>query len=332
MCLLFVTTDIGSPERFLHLFPVTGEPNFPGSILSWDVFVLGLYLVLNFIVASHILYRGYHGLPYSRRLVLPLVLFSIPAAVAIHTVTAFLYSGLAARPYWNSAILAPRFLTSAFCSGPAIILVLLQILRRYWGLPIKNEALWKIAELMAYAMFVNLFLLASEVFRDYYSATHHVIHIEYLFWGVHGQISPIAIYAWASVVFSVVAFVLFLISRTRRHPVTLNLGAVLIYAGVYIDKGVVLVIPGFTPSTVGQIYEKPLHKYGPSISGRGGPSCKERRRGMAGLFRGGATPQMGPPRPKDDGSIYAMASSTFRARPRSSSRWGYFPWAFWSSR
>src|SRR5207247_1159223 len=84
--------------------------------------------------------------------VVPLVLLSIPVAISTHTVTAFLYNGMAARPYWNASILAPRFIASAFCSGPAVMLILFQILRRTVKLPIKDEAIWKIAELMAYAM------------------------------------------------------------------------------------------------------------------------------------------------------------------------------------
>jgi molybdopterin-containing oxidoreductase family membrane subunit len=254
MCMLFVTADIGRPERFWHLLPFVGQPNFPRSLLSWDVMVLALYLGLNFVIATHVLYRGYHGRQYVKRFALPLILLSIPAAVGIHTVTAFLYAGLAARPFWNSAILAPRFLTSAFCSGPAIILVLLQLLRRFGGLDIKEAALWKIAELMAYAMFINLFLLGAEVFRDYYSDTHHLIHYEYLFAGVKGS-SAIAPWAWLSVICSVVAFLLFLVPKTRKNIITLNIGALLIYAGVYVEKGIALVIPGFTPSTVGEIYE-----------------------------------------------------------------------------
>ncbi len=260
MCLLFVTCDIGRPERFLHLFPIIGKPNFPRSLLSWDVIVLNLYLILNFTIATHMLFCSYHGRHYNKRFVLPLILLSIPAAVSIHTVTAFLFAGLPARSFWNSAILAPRFLTSAFCSGPAIILILLQILRKYWELKIKDEALQKIAELMAYAMFINLFLFGAEIFREYYSNTHHIIHFEYLFNGLHGHRSPIAVFAWASVICSVVAFIIFLIPRTRKNLITLNIGAVLIYAGVYIEKGVALVIPGFTPSMVGEIYE-----YQPSI-------------------------------------------------------------------
>ena len=90
-------------------------------------------------------------------------------AVGIHTVTAFLYNGLAARPYWNWSILAPQFLASAFCSGPAILLVVLQLLRRFTRFEIQDEAIWKIAELMAYAMFLNLFLHGAEAFKEFYS-------------------------------------------------------------------------------------------------------------------------------------------------------------------
>ena len=187
-------------------------------------------------------------------------MFSIPAAVSIHAVTAFLYNGLAARPYWNSAILAPRFLASAFCSGPAIFIILLQVLRRYTSLKFKNEALWKIAELMAYAMFINLFLFGAEIFREYYSATEHLLFTRYLFTGVHGHTTLVP-YAWASLILSAGAFLLFLTPKTRKNPITLTLGAFMIYGGVYIEKGIALVIPGYTPSTLGEIYE-----YSPSLT------------------------------------------------------------------
>lgn len=254
MCILFVSVDLGRPDRMWHLIPLLGHLNFPYSMLAWDVLVLGLYGVLNFVIVTHILYRGYTRREYSKSFATPLILLSIPAAVAIHTVTAFLFNGLPARPYWNSAILAPRFLASAFCSGPAIILILLQVLRKYSNLALKDEALWKIAELMAYAMFINLFLLGAEVFREYYSGTHHLLHTQYLFAGLKGN-TALVLYAWTSVIFSVSAFFLFLIPATRKNPVTLNLGALMIYAGVYIEKGIALVIPGLTPSTLGEIYQ-----------------------------------------------------------------------------
>jgi Ni/Fe-hydrogenase subunit HybB-like protein len=215
--------------------------------------VLNVYLVLNLIIVTHLLYRGMQGRPYNPRLVVPLILFSIPAAVGIHTVTAFVYAGLAARPYWNGAILAPRFLCSAFCSGPAIMLIVMQILQRTTRIAIRDAAIWKIAELMAYAMFLNLFLLGAEIFKEYYSATEHLVHLQYLFSGVRGHRALVP-YAWAFVTCGITAFLLFLFPATRHNVVTLNLGCLLIYASVYIEKGMGLVMPAFTPDTLGEIY------------------------------------------------------------------------------
>ncbi len=254
MCMLFVLVDVGRPDRAWHLMPFVGSLNLPSSLLGWDVLVLNAYLVLNVVIVGHLLFTGFHRRPYRRRFVVPLLLFSIPAAVGIHTVTAFVYAGVAARPFWNSAILAPRFIASAFCSGPAILLILFQILRRTTTIEIKNEAIWKIAELMAYAMFLNLFLFGAEIFREYYSNTHHLIHTQYLFSGIHGHRALVP-FAWVSLIASVIAFLLFLFPTTRRNLVTLNLGCLLIYSGVYIEKGMALVIPGMTPDTLGELYE-----------------------------------------------------------------------------
>jgi len=254
MCFLFVLVDIGHPERVWHLIPKIGHLNFPSSILAWDVIVLNIYFVINFLVVTHILYRAFTGRPYAKRFVLPMVLLSIPMAVAIHTVTAFLYNGLAARPYWNASILAPQFLASAFCSGPAILLFMLQLLRRLTRFEIQQEAIWKIAELMAYAMFLNLFLHGVEAFKEYYSDTHHLLYTRYWYSGL-GDHRTLVPYAWSAVGLNLAAFVLFIIPAARRHWLTLNLGCLATYAGVYIEKGMGLIIPGLTPDTLGEIYE-----------------------------------------------------------------------------
>lgn len=254
MCGLFVTVDVGRPDRLWHLVPGLGRLNLPRSLLAWDVVVLNGYLVLNFVIVTYLLFSLFRGRSPNKRIFLPLVLFSIPSAIAIHTVTAFLYNGMPARPFWNASILAPRFIASALCSGPAVLLVLMQILRRTTRFEIHDEAIWKVAELMAYAMFLNLFLLGAEVFKEVYSNTEHLIHMRYMFVGVGGH-TAIVPYMWLSVLASIAAFVLFLIPRTRRNPITLNLGCALIWFGVYIEKGMGLVIPGLTPDTLGEIYE-----------------------------------------------------------------------------
>ena len=254
MCLLFVLVDIGRPDRFWHLVPPLGHLNFPQSILAWDVLVLNVYFVINLVVVTHILYRAFGGRPYSKRLVVPLVLLSVPMAVSIHTVTAFLYNGLAARPYWNSSILAPQFLASAFCSGPAILLIVLQLARRFTRFEIQDQAIWKIAELMAYAAFLNLFLHGAEAFKEYYSDTSHLLYTQYWYSGLgaHRTLVP---YAWSAVGLNLLAFVLFIVPAARRNRVLLNVGCVAIYAGCYIEKGMGLIIPGLTPDTLGEIYQ-----------------------------------------------------------------------------
>jgi molybdopterin-containing oxidoreductase family membrane subunit len=259
MCMLFVAVDIGRPDRILHLFPFTGLPHFPGSLLTWDILVLNLYFFLNLTIIAYLLYTGFSGRPYNRKILVPLVLLSIPSAISIHTVTAFLYNGIAARPFWNASILAPRFLASAFCSGPAILIILFQILRKVAGLRIKNEALAKISELMAYAMFINLFLFGAEMFKEYYSHTEHLIYSQVLLFGVGG--TKVHFFMWPALVASLIAFVLFLVPRTRNNFYTMNLGCLLIWFGVYTEKGMGLVIPGLTPDTLGEIYV-----YSPSLT------------------------------------------------------------------
>ncbi len=260
MCLLFIMADMGRPDRLLHMMPGIGTPNWPRSLLTWDALVLNVYLALNLVVVVYILFQAYNGREARKAILVPLVLLSIPVSISTHTVTAFLYNGMAARPFWNASILAPRFLASAFCSGPAVMIVLFQILRKTARIPIQDEAIWKVAELMSYAMFINLFLLGAEVFKEFYSATQDTMHSQYLWFGLrhHAALVP---YAWASLAASTIAFLLFLVPKTRQNWITLNLGCFLIWAGVYIEKGMGLVIPGMTPDTLGEIYE-----YRPTIT------------------------------------------------------------------
>ena len=255
MCLLFVLVDMGRPDRFWHMLPFLGSLHLPMSLLAWDAVVLNVYLCLNLVIAGYLIFSTFRGRRYNPRFVVPLVIFSIPMAISIHTVTAFIYNGMAGRPYWNSAILAPRFLASAFCSGPVVLLILFQIVRRIARFDIKDEALHKIAELMAYAMGINLFLTGAEIFKEYYSDTQHLVYFQYLFSGLHGRRSPIAIYGWAAMILGIAAFILFVIPRTRKNPITMNLGCLMIYGSVYIEKGIALLIPGYTPDVLGQVYE-----------------------------------------------------------------------------
>jgi molybdopterin-containing oxidoreductase family membrane subunit len=255
MCLMFILADMGRPERAWHIFPPPfGKMHFPSSLLAWDFVVLNGYLAINLFIAFYAMYKVSHGQEYNMKLLLPLILLSIPWAVSIHTVTAFLYNGLSARPFWNASILAPRFLASAFVSGPALMLILFQIIRKISKLEIEDRAVFKIAELMAFAMAINLFLLLAEVFKEFYSGSVHMAPMQYLYFGLHGHTNLVA-FMWIALIFNVTAFIVLLVPKTRENYFTLNLACVLLIIGVYIEKGAGLVFPGFIPGTLGEIYE-----------------------------------------------------------------------------
>jgi Ni/Fe-hydrogenase subunit HybB-like protein len=253
MCIMFVTVDVGRPERLWHLVPLLGAPNFPYSLLVWDILVLNAYLVINFFIVTYLVFKSYTGQAYNANFILPIIFLSIPLAIAIHTVTAFLFMGLAARPFWNTAILAPRFLASAFCSGPALLVLVFLVLRRVTPIAIPDSALRKIGEFLAYAMAINLFLLGCEVFADFYAHTAHVVHAEFQWFGLtdgHG----IAAYTWFALACNSAALVIFLVPGLRNRIGLLATACGLAVAGVYIEKGLGLLLPGLTPDMLGEVY------------------------------------------------------------------------------
>jgi molybdopterin-containing oxidoreductase family membrane subunit len=260
MCLMFITADMGKPLSAWHIFPIIGKMNFPSSLLAWDVIVLNGYLVLNLTAVLYILHMSAQHKEYNMNVLFPIVLLSIPWAVSIHTVTAFLYNGLSSRPFWNASILAPRFIASAMCSGPALMLIIFQIIRKFSKIQISDTAIFKIAELIAYAMTLNLFLFGAEVFKEFYSNSVHLAPMKYMYFGLHGH-NNLVFWMWLASIFNICAFLLFAYPKTRGNYTFLNLACVMVIVGVYIEKGMGLVIPGFIPSTLGEIYE-----YSPSIT------------------------------------------------------------------
>jgi len=259
MCLAFVTVDLGRPDRFWHLIPGIGQFNFPASMLSWDVIVLNGYLLLNVHICGYLLYCRYRNRKPAKWFYIPFVFVAIVWAVSIHTVTAFLYVGLGGRPFWNSSIVGPRFLASAFTAGPALIILALQIIRGVTHYEISNKALLTLRSIVQVSMLINVFLLVNEVFKEFYSGNLHVASSKYLYVGLHGHHALVP-WIWVAIVFNLVAMVLLVLPLSRSLK-WLNLTCVLCIIGIWIEKGMGLVIPGFIPTPLGEMVE-----YSPSLN------------------------------------------------------------------
>ena len=254
MCLMFVVVDLGNPLASWHLMPVIGRLNWPRSLLAWDVIVLNGYLAINLAIPFYILYSRYTGRTPDKRRYLPWMYVAVMWAVSIHMVTAFLLAGLPARPFWNTALLGPRFLASAFTAGPAFVILLLHFVKTHTRYPIADGAFSKLALVTTVAAQINLVMLGSELFYKFYSPTHHGINARYLFFGL-GEHAALVPWVWGAIAMNVAATLALMIHPLRRDPRWLMPACALLFVAIWIEKGMGLVIPGFVPSPLGEIVE-----------------------------------------------------------------------------
>jgi len=250
----FVVADLGRPDRFWHLLPGIGRFNWPISMLTWDVVVLNGYLLLNLHICGYLLYMRFLGRKPNPKWYVPFVFLSVIWAISVHTVTAFLYSGLGGRPFWNSALLAPRFLASAFVTGPAFIVLALQVVRRTTNFRVPEGPIQTLLKIMRVTVLVNLFMAGAEVFTEFYTGSSHVAAARYLYVGLHGKTALVP-WIWTGLAFNVFAAIVLHTPKLVAKRPLLNLALVLVFSGVWIEKGMGLIIPGFVPSTMHELVE-----------------------------------------------------------------------------
>ena len=243
MCLTFVLVDLGRLDRAMNMIL---HPS-PKSVLFWDMVVLNGYLLINIVTGWTVLESDRQGVP-PPAWVKPIIYLSIPWAISIHTVTAFIYAGLPGRGFWLTAIMAPRFLASAFASGPALLILFCMILKRFTKFDAGGKAIQTLAKIVAYALAISIFFVLVELFTVFYGQIpSHMHHLVYLFRGLEGH-NMIANWMSVSAVAAVVALVLLVIPRTRTREPILALACILVFLSLWIEKGLGLVITGFIPS------------------------------------------------------------------------------------
>jgi molybdopterin-containing oxidoreductase family membrane subunit len=250
MCMLLILVDLGQPMRALNvlLYPT------PNSVLMYDAIVLNGYLFLNLIVGWNALEAERNGTHYQAWLK-PFIYISIPFAVSIHTVTAFLYCGLPGRHFWLTAILAPRFLSSAFAAGPALLVLLCLFVRNVTNFDPGKEQIQSLGKTVAYAITINVFFFLCEVFVGFYSnIPGHMHAIEYLFAGIdgHNQMVP---WMWTSMFLMILGIILTVNPATRKNEVTLAVACVFIIGGTWIDKALGMIAGGFVPNPLHEVNE-----------------------------------------------------------------------------
>ena len=250
----FVIVDLGRPDRLWHMLPVIGRFNFPVSMLAWDVLVLSGYLVLNLAIPFYLLFSHYRSREPSLRAYFPWVLLSMFWAISIHTVTAFLFSASSARPFWNISLMAPRFIATAFVSGPALIILVLQAVRRAAQYPVSQSVIDTLALIMGVSLQISLFFVGVEFFTDFYNEGTHAASLHYLYFGLHGH-GNLRPYVWTALLLNLVAVVILSVHRLRAQPRLLYTACALAFVGIWLEKGMGTVVPGFIPTPLGEVFE-----------------------------------------------------------------------------
>ena len=253
MCLSFVLIDLGRIDRMWHLIPGIGIFHWPQSMLTWDVIVLNGYLFINIFVCAYFLIKLYKNQEPKTWIYLAVVFISIVWAPSIHTVTAFLFQGLGARPFWHSPLIAPRFLSSAFSAGPAFILIVLIILKRFNAIKISEHVIKRIRQIVTVCLLINIFFFFSEVFAELYMPTSHSINLAFLL-GVKGK-SILTPWIRLSLAMSIIAAIMFLTPKLMQKEVFVIIACILTDIGIWLEKGLGFVIPGFIPTPLGDFVE-----------------------------------------------------------------------------
>jgi Ni/Fe-hydrogenase subunit HybB-like protein len=250
MCMLFIFVDMGQPLRVLN---VILHPS-PNSVMFFDMLVLSVYLFLNILVGWTVLGAERKGIA-APSWVKPFIIISIVWAPSIHTVTAFLYAGLPGRHFWLTAIMAARFLASAFSGGPALLLILALIVRKYTKFDPGKEAIQALGKIITYFMITNVFFIGLEFFSAFYSSIPgHTEPFKYLYTGVEGHAKLVPV-MWASSILAVIALFLLVPPKFRKNEKLLVVACIATFISLWIDKGFGLIVGGFVPNPFERITE-----------------------------------------------------------------------------
>jgi Ni/Fe-hydrogenase subunit HybB-like protein len=253
MVFMFVFAHMGRPDRLWHMIPPMGIYSF-SSMLGWDVLVLNGYLILNVVVGFYFLYSKYTGKPVNKKWFMPLVYISIVWALSIHTVTAFLLANNPARPMWFHSMMPIRFIATAFAAGPALIVIAFLIIRNNTKFWIEDSAIKLLTTIVTFCLGIAIFLTLSEVVIELYARTEHANSLYYLMFGLHG-LTALVPWFWSSLFLMIVSFVLFLIPSVRNNMKLLPIVCTMAFVGIWIEKGMGLVVPGYIPSPIGEVTE-----------------------------------------------------------------------------
>ncbi|MCI5188876.1 MAG: hypothetical protein D3905_03545 [Candidatus Electrothrix sp. AS4_5] len=248
----FIFFHMGRPDRFWHTIPGIGIFNFPSSVLTYDIIVLNVYLVLNAVAVFYYLYKHYVDQPLNTKFYTPLIWFAVAWGPFIHIITAFILSSNAQMAVWHSALMPFSFLAMAAAAGPALVIVIFLVIRKFTKLEIADSVIDFFSQVIIWGVGLLILMFAVEFFTELYPATHHAAPLEYAIKG-HNGMKPYTPWFWGVMTVFVVQFLLLCNSKIRKsYNFLLPLICISVFLSVLIEKPSVLIFPAFSPTPLGE--------------------------------------------------------------------------------
>lgn len=227
----FVIVDMGQPLRIWELIV---QSNFT-SPLMWDVTVIATYLTVS-IVYLVLTVRAEKG-ACSPRALRVISTVALVTAVLVHSVTAWIFGLQAGRGMWNTALLAPWFVSSALVCGVALVIIVVIALRRAGYMDIAQENIVKMAKLLGVFLCVDLYFFGCDLLTEGYAGGHGAEIVSMLVAG------PLAPFFWIEVLGGIAAIAIAFTPQLRTSAL-LVVASLLGIVGIFC-KRVQLLVGGF---------------------------------------------------------------------------------------
>jgi Ni/Fe-hydrogenase subunit HybB-like protein len=265
---LVIVSDMGRPDRLPYVF-MYGRVQSP---ILWDVTVVTTYFVLSLLLwffplipdlaisRSRIagrpafLVKAYEILSFRwehheaqykimKQAVRILLILIIPTAFAIHTVTSWLFA-VTPRTGWDSTIFGPYFISGAFVSGTAAVIIAMYFFRVNYRLDkyLTEEHFEKIGRVLVLVSIVYLYFNLNEFLVPAYKMkTADAIHLRELF---SGHFAPLF---WGIQILGLIVPIILLLFKKIRRPLPMLIISLIVLAASWLKRLIIVIPPQAHP-------------------------------------------------------------------------------------
>jgi molybdopterin-containing oxidoreductase family membrane subunit len=238
----FILPDLGRPERILNI-PLYFNPTSP---MVWDITIVTIYMAMSALYVwlycrADLARRGSwlaFGTGTSERTMrreertkTMMAWIALPAAIMLHSITAWIFGLQISRGFWYTSIMAPMFIASALVSGMGLVICLALIVRRLGRISFTNDLVAMLGGLLGVFIAVEAFLLLAEYLTALYPGAPEAEAARRM---LSGPYLPLFL---AEVVFGLaIPFVILATRRLRTNPAWVAVAAVIAIVGIFVHR------------------------------------------------------------------------------------------------